>query len=90
MTINELTKSFYPSDEEIEKIALCNFIDCYVEDIHNNVAVKNGLLRAGINSISDLANVSYEQVRCFRTIGKKRLDYVIDLKSKINDSLNNN
>ena len=88
MNIKEFTKRFYPSEEDIEKIALCNFVDEYVQDIYNNTAVKNALLRSDITSISDLANATYDEVSLFRNIGKKKLDYIVKLKTIIDENLN--
>lgn len=78
-SIEELTKSFYPSEREMELYALREFV--------GNESVANALVRNDVYNIKDLHDISIDELKKFRCIGPKKLEVIIELKEIIDRML---
>lgn len=80
--IKELAKQYYPSEQEMERQALREFI--YENRALSAVDVSNLLIRGGIDSIEKLHKASIDDIKKLNRVGQMKLSVIIELKEIIN------
>ena len=80
--IQEVTRLFYPEDGEMELRALQKFVESHCDRAISRT-IYNALVRGNIRSISDLHNISVEELIKKRDIGSKRMEKIKYLKRLI-------
>lgn len=94
--VSEMAKNYYPTIEEVELVALRNFIrECYhFELIKHTETMKywstiyDALVRADVRSIADLQKVNlYKLAVTSKQFGPRKLELALQLQQIINDNI---